>query len=157
LRTPFRIPIPLVLILGILALVGIIMIGFLILIEMPDAFGTIASLDSMTVTPTPTPTLPPIPFNISPNPQISLGPPLDLSEDELDTMVLNDQKPTIQQVNPGNTLTDIRSILVNYSMSDTVEIDESDDKLTITITPVETEEVPEEEEEPTEVTSLIWS
>jgi hypothetical protein len=57
-------------------------------------------------------------------------------------------KPTIQQVNPSNTNTWIRSMLVNYSLFDNIEVDEDADSLTITISQVEDAEPMEEEIEP---------
>ena len=92
--------------------------------------------------PTPTPT-PPIPFN---NPSTPLLEPLGLSKG----IPLGTMKPTIQQVNPSNTNTGIRSMLVNYSLYDNIEVDEDAKSLTITISQVEDAEPMEEESEPEE-------
>jgi hypothetical protein len=92
--------------------------------------------------PTPTPT-PPIPFN---NPSTPLLEPLGLSKE----IPLGTMKPTIQQVNPSNTNTGIRSMLVNYSLYDNIEVDEDAESLTIIISQVEDAEPMEEESEPEE-------
>jgi hypothetical protein len=95
---------------------------------------------------TPTPSLAPTPTPTDNNPIISLSEPLDSPEE----IPLNTTKPTIQQNNPSNTNTDIRSMLVNYSISDTVKVDEDNDDLTITILQDEDTEHTEEETEPEE-------
>jgi hypothetical protein len=59
-------------------------------------------------------------------------------------------KPTIQQVNPSNTNTGIRSMLVNYSLYDNIKFDEDADSLTIIISQVEDAEPMEEESDPEE-------
>ena len=59
-------------------------------------------------------------------------------------------KPTIQQVNPSNTNAGIRSMLVNYSLYDNIEVDEDAESLTIIISQVEDAEPMEEESEPEE-------
>jgi hypothetical protein len=93
-RIPFLLVVSLALI-----IVGMIVFAVLVLI-VPDAFATIATLDSMiitpTPTPTPTPTLPPVPFNNPPNPPISLSEPLDLQEEsQLNDITIDDQRPTV--------------------------------------------------------------
>jgi hypothetical protein len=93
---------------------------------------------SPALTPTPTP---PIPFN---NPSTPPLKPLGLSKE----IPLGTMKPIIQQVNPSNTNTGIRSMLVNYSLNDNIEVDEDADSLTITISQVEDAELMEEETEP---------
>ena len=96
--------------------------------------------------PTPTPT-PPIPFN---NPSTPLLEPLGLSKE----IPLGTMKPTIQQVNPSNTNTGIRSMLVNYSLYDNIEVDGDADSLTIIISQVEDAEPVEEETGPEETDDL---
>jgi hypothetical protein len=91
----------------------------------------------------PTPT-PPIPFN---NPSTPLLEPRGLSKE----IPLGIMKPTIQQVNPSNTDTGIRSMLVNYSLYDNIEVDDDDaNSLTITISQVEDAGPMEGETEPEE-------
>jgi hypothetical protein len=99
---------------------------------------------SPTLTPTPTP---PIPFN---NPSTPPLKPLGLSKE----IPLGTMKPTIQQVNPSNTNTGVRSMLVNYSLYDNIEVDEDANGLTITISQVEDAE-PMEEETASDVTDDV--
>jgi hypothetical protein len=63
-------------------------------------------------------------------------------------------KPTIQQVNPSNTNAGIRSMLVNCSLYDNIEVDGDADSLTIIISQVEDAEPVEEETEPEETDDL---
>jgi hypothetical protein len=99
---------------------------------------------SPALTPTPTP---PIPFN---NPSTPPLKPLGLSKE----IPLGTLKPTIQQVNPSNTSTGIRSMLVNYGLYNNIEVDEDVDSLTITISQVE-DTGPMEEETEQDVTDDV--
>jgi hypothetical protein len=92
---------------------------------------------SPTITPTPTP---PIPFN---NPSTPPLKPLGLSKEiPLGTM------------KPSNPNTGVRSMLVNYSLYDNIEVDEDANGLTITISQVEDAE-PMEEETASDVTDDV--